>query len=283
MKYFSGDKIARPAADMGQALRFREVCLLPPQFLGQQLLLGHIYPCPHEPLESQPFRHRYTHATQITSLSIWPHNPLRKVESAMVGQHLLNFLFHELPIFWVYKLQIAFYRWRFATRIQAVNLEQFGRPIFESSSVECPATHMSEALPFAEIKLGSLQGFLCPLPVGDVLHRAEHLIGPARRVSLQIALAVHRAHFSAGTNDPVFSVGTHSPENGLLRYPEDGLSIFRVDHFAYCRQVYRTFLRHEPIDAVSFVRPSYAIGIEVPYPVADMGDALGFFKPGFAF
>src|SRR4029077_5709982 len=126
-------------------------------------------------------------------------------------------------------------RWRSATRIQAVDLEQFGRPIFESSGVECPATHMSEALPFAEIKLGSLQGLLGALPVGDVLHRAEHLIGPARCVSLQIALAVHRAHFSARTNDPVFSVGTPSAENGLLRYPEDGVSIFRVEHLAYRR------------------------------------------------
>src|SRR6266853_2431343 len=98
----------------------------------------------------------------------------------MVGQHLLNFSFHEPPIFGVYKVQIAFYRWRFATRIQAVNLEQLGRPIFESSSVECPATHMSEALPFAEIKLGSLQDLLGALPVSDVLHRAEHLIGLAR-------------------------------------------------------------------------------------------------------
>src|SRR6267143_2162224 len=142
---------------------------------------------------------------------------------------------------------------------------------------------MGETLSFAEIELGSLQGLLSTLPVSDVLHRTEHLIGPARCVSLQIALAVHRAHVSAGTNDPVFSIGTHSTKDGLLSYPEDGLPIFRVDHFAYCRQVYRTLLRHKPIDAVSFVRPSHAIGIEVPYPVADMGDALGFFKPGFAF
>jgi hypothetical protein len=126
-------------------------------------------------------------------------------------------------------------------------------------------------------------GFLCPLPVGDVLHRADHLIGPARCVSLQIALVVHRAHFSAVTNDLVFSVGTHSAENGLLRYPEDGLSIFRVDHSAYCRQVYRTFLRHEPIDAVRFVRPSYAIGIEVPYPVADMGERAGLLQAWLCF
>jgi hypothetical protein len=34
---------------------------------------------------------------------------------------------------------------------------------------------------------------------------------------------------------------------------------------------------------VGFVGPGHAIRIEVPYPVADVGDALGFFKSGFAF
>src|SRR5260221_13348014 len=103
---------------------------------------------------------------------------------------------------------------------------------------------MGEALSFAEIKLASHQGLLSTPPVSDVLHCAEHLIGPARCVSLQIAVAVHRAHVSAGTNDPVFSVGTHSTKNGLLSYLEDGLPIFRVDHFAYCHQVYVSLLRY---------------------------------------
>ena len=41
----------------------------------------------------------------------------------------------------------------------------------------------SEALCFTKIKLGSLQGFLCPLPVSDVLDRTEHLVGSSRRLS----------------------------------------------------------------------------------------------------
>src|SRR5260370_6500737 len=123
-------------------------------------MLGDIHSGTEKPFENSVFNKGNTHATYVTNLSIWPHNPLSEVESAMVGQHLLNFLFHELPIFWVDEVQIFFYCWRSAPWIKAVNLEQFGRPIFESSSVECPAAHMSEALPFAEIKLGSLQGLL---------------------------------------------------------------------------------------------------------------------------
>src|SRR6266436_6694195 len=43
MKVLPGGEIRRPAADVGQALRFREVCLLPPQLLRKQLLLGDVH------------------------------------------------------------------------------------------------------------------------------------------------------------------------------------------------------------------------------------------------
>src|SRR5260370_1265062 len=169
----------------------------------------------------------------MTSLSIWPHDPLRKIESAMVGQHLLNLLFHRVTIFRVYEVQISFQGWRLAGWIKAVNVKQLGRPLLEPRSVECPATHMSEALSFTKIKLGSLQGFLCPLPVSDVLDRTEHLVGSSRRISFHFTLTVHGAHFPAGTNKPMFRVGSNSAHAGLFCCPEHKLAIFRVDHFAY--------------------------------------------------
>src|SRR5258708_6487802 len=86
----------------------------------------------------------------------------------MVGQHLFNFLFHCVPIFRVYQVQIFFYRWWFATRIKAVNPEQFGRPVIESSRVEGRATRVREALPLSEIKLASLQGFPGTLAIFNV-------------------------------------------------------------------------------------------------------------------
>src|SRR5580700_8471090 len=153
-------------------------------------MLGDVYPCPDEPFETQ-LRHRHTHAPHIPSLSIWPHNSLRKVESALLGKHLLNFLLHRVSIFRVYEVQKFFCGWWLAGWIKAVNMEHLGRPVVESRSVECPATHMSEALSFAEIKLALLQGFLGALAVSNVLHGAEQFVGPSRCVSLGIAW--HRA------------------------------------------------------------------------------------------
>ena len=44
-------------------------------------------------------------------------------------------------------------------RIEAVNLEQLGRPIVEATGqVEGPASHVSKPLPFREIELASLLG-----------------------------------------------------------------------------------------------------------------------------
>src|SRR6266852_5419723 len=150
-------------------------------------MLGDIHSGTEKPFENSVFNKGNTHATYVTNLSIWPHNPLSEVESAMVGQHPLNFLFHELPIVWVNEVQIFFYCWRLLAWMKAVNVEQLGRPIIESSNIECPATHMSEALSFAQINPGSLQGFLCAFSVCDVLDRTEHFIRPSRCVSLQIA------------------------------------------------------------------------------------------------
>ncbi len=49
----------------------------------------------------------------------------------------------------------------------------------------------------------------------------------------------------------MFNVGGNVPVKGLLSCAEDELSIFRVDHFANHRQVYRTFLRAQPINPVN--------------------------------
>src|SRR4029077_1056851 len=98
-----------------------------------------------------------------------------------------------------------------------------------------PSSHVSETLPFAKIKLGPLKRFLCALAVSDVLNRTEHLVGPSRCISLHVALTVHGAHFTVGTNDSMFCVGAHCAQKGLFCRLEDTLSIFRVDHFANCR------------------------------------------------
>src|SRR5580704_783497 len=163
--------------------------------------------------------------------------------------------------------------------------------------IACPAASASEALRlckvctfssqflchFPKIKLGSLQCLLGTLAVSDVLDSTKHFIRSPRCVSFHGAQTVDSAHFSIGANDAMFSVRAHFAIQGVLSCPEDKLSIFRVDHFANQRHVYGTFLRIEPIDAVEFVRPNHTILGEVPVIVANVGDALGFFKPGVAF
>jgi hypothetical protein len=102
---------------------------------------------------------------------------------------------------------------------------------------------MTEALPFGQVKLASPQGFLCPLPIRNVLNRAKHQIGPSRCVPLQVSQAVHSTHFTAGTNDAVFGVGPVSTHNSLLGCPENEISILSMDQFADCRDIYWPSLR----------------------------------------
>ncbi|HSZ17782.1 MAG TPA: HAD-IC family P-type ATPase, partial [Terracidiphilus sp.] len=113
-----------------------------------------VHPSPNEPLECRPMSYRNAYITYATNLSIRPHNPFCEVESAMVDQHLPDCLFHEPAIFCVYEIQIFFSRWQLATRIKAVDLKQFGRPVIESSSVERPAAHVSKPLSFGKVELG---------------------------------------------------------------------------------------------------------------------------------
>src|SRR5580692_544004 len=139
---------------------------------------------------------------------------------------------------------------------------------------------MGEALTFASVELASPQGLFCSLSFSDILDGAEHFIRPSRSVPPRIGPAMHRAHFSIRTNDPMFCVCRHSGEKGLLCLPEHRFSIFRVDHFSKHRYVDGTFLRRHPINTIGLVRPGQATRLEVPVPVSDVGDSLSFFKPG---
>src|SRR5580658_9859686 len=141
---------------------------------------------------------------------------------------------------------------------------------------------MSEALPFAKINLRLLQRFLCALAVRDVLDRTKHFIWSPRCVSFYRTQSVDSPHFATRANDAMFDIGARFAMKGLLRCPEDKLSIFGVDHFATNRHVYGAFLRTQPINSVQFVGPDHAILDEVPIIVTDLGYSLGFFESGFA-
>src|SRR5690349_7016470 len=61
----------------------------------------------------------------------------------------------------MYELQVFFYCWGLTVRIKPMNPKQFGGPVLEASSVECPATHMRKTLSLPEIKL-------CLFPIFNV-------------------------------------------------------------------------------------------------------------------
>src|SRR5271154_5107926 len=88
----------------------------------------------------------------------------------MVVQHCRNALFHERAIFRVYKSQIFFYCWRLATRFKTMDPKQLGGPVFESTCVEGPTSHMGNALPLTDIELASLKRFLGAFAIFDVSH-----------------------------------------------------------------------------------------------------------------
>src|ERR1700721_795927 len=76
------------------------------------------------------------------------------------GQHFCCFLFPESAIFRLYKSQVFFYCRRLAARIKTMEPKQLGGPVFKSSCVEGPTSHVGKALPLREIQLALLKSFL---------------------------------------------------------------------------------------------------------------------------
>ena len=111
---------------------------------------------------------------------------------------------------------------------------------------------MSEALPFAEIKLALLQGFLARLRSVMSWHGAEHFIWPSRSVSFYASPTLCIVRTSPlGTNDTMFDVaGTSAREKRSSACVGTRLSICRVDHFTKHRQIDRPLLRTQSINPV---------------------------------
>src|SRR6266436_6662833 len=106
----------------------------------EDLVLGHIDSRSDErPDHSAEARWR-SDASYMTNRSVRPHDPLREVESAMLGHHRLNFLRDELPIVRMNQRHVFRDARRRAVWIQAMNRKQLGRPVRETGSGERPTT-----------------------------------------------------------------------------------------------------------------------------------------------
>src|SRR4029077_9284870 len=236
MKVLPGGEIRRPTADVGQALRFREVCTLPSQFLRQSLVLCDVDCRTVKRFENSIFKNRDTDAANVTYLPVWSNNRGDSVAAPAHFMHHPDGFRHRGSVVRVDGGQILLKVRRPVPRVKAENFVYLVRPIDAQiirptdAQILCrPAPYMSEALPFAEIKLASLKGFLGALAVGDVLGRTENLVGTSRRVFFQVAQAVHDSHFPVGAKKSVFTVRACSGTNSLSCRPKHSLTIVGVN------------------------------------------------------
>src|SRR5689334_23056813 len=111
MKILSCDEVGCPTAGVSQPLRFREVCLFSPQFLGQQLLLCDINCGTVKSLENSIFDGRNTRAANVPHFPGWSHIPLGYVTTtALFMQHADGFR-HGGSVIWMNCGKILFKRW----------------------------------------------------------------------------------------------------------------------------------------------------------------------------
>jgi hypothetical protein len=233
MKVFPGGEIRCPTADVGHALRLVQVCLLTPELLHQQLMLCDVHCGNLKPLENSVFDNRNTDTANVPHLSAWSNNPLRYIAASSLLTHRCDGFSHEGAVQWVDRGQILLKGRDPILRVQAKDFVYLVRPIVDSQIVERPAPHMGEALSLTKMKLSSLQGSLCALPVSDVLNGTEHSIGPTRGTPVHLAQALDRTDVPVRSKDSVFTVSAHSRTYGLLGRAEHKISSVRMNHFAY--------------------------------------------------
>src|SRR5882672_1562366 len=129
MKYLPCNKIACPAADMGQTLRFREICLFASQLLSKQLLLGDVHRSADEPFEDSLFNDGHSHGANVAQLPVRSDYSLHLVEATVFLLHEFNRFSHGGAVLWMYEGQILFNRGCSVLRIQAVDFVQLVSPI----------------------------------------------------------------------------------------------------------------------------------------------------------
>src|SRR4029077_14549440 len=138
-------------------------------------------------LKNPTFKNRNTHAANVPHLAVWSNNPHGYVTATALFMHHPDGFLHGGSVIRVDGGQILLKVRGPVPRVKTKNVVHFVRPIDSQivsptdTQIFCrPAPHMCEALPFAEVKLASTQGFLPALAIGDVLGRSEHLVGPSR-------------------------------------------------------------------------------------------------------
>src|SRR5258706_12792675 len=140
-----------PTARVAESLGFGQISFAASQLLSQEFVLRDIHSHPDELRD--PARGRSAaDATYAANRSVGPHDPFLEVESFRACQHLLDFLHDETPVFGMLERQGFRLARRLPARIEAVDLEQLGRPVSETGGVECPAANVADSLRFGKVR-----------------------------------------------------------------------------------------------------------------------------------
>src|SRR5580698_5192523 len=91
------------------------------------------------------------------------------------------------------------------------------------------------------------------------------------------------SHLPVGTKKTMLTVGACCGINRLFCRRKYGFPVIGMDHFTHKRNVKGVPLSNQPKDAVRLLRPNHLIRLQIPYPVAQVSDTLGFFEPILAF
>jgi len=139
---------------VGQVLRFRQVCLLSSQFLGQQLLLRDIDHSAVIPLKHPIFNHRNTNTTDVPHLPIGPNHSTRDVAVASLFMHRLYGRRQTRSVLGMDRREKLLKRRSSVSWIKPENLVDLVGPVdiqiigpTDTQVFGRPASHMSEPLP----------------------------------------------------------------------------------------------------------------------------------------
>src|SRR5580693_4685056 len=168
MKILPCDEIGCPTTGVSQPLRFREVCLFPPQFLRQQLLLGDVHRGAAVSLKHSIFYDWNADAPDISNLAIGTNDPVRNIAAAMLLMQLLHCCCQRGLVLGMNRAQELLKTRSSISRIEPKNLVDLVRPvdiqIFRPTNAQIcrrPTPDVGKAFPFAQIKLALSQSLFC--------------------------------------------------------------------------------------------------------------------------
>src|SRR5208282_4404974 len=107
-----------------------------------------------DPFQDSAVDDRNAHAANVTKLTIRPNDAFLNVTAQTLRRHTLYGARHERAVLRMDEPQILLKCGGSLLRIEAINLEQFARPVFkETGRIKRPASDVSESLPLGEVEL----------------------------------------------------------------------------------------------------------------------------------